>query len=414
MANITKRKDSYLIRVSCGYDIEGKKLTHSITWKPDKNMTAKQIEKELNRQAIMFEEKCRNGLVSQNPRLTFAEFVPQYLNIKKDILSPSVYAQYDRALLNIINPQIGHLRLASIKPIHIQSFIKHLAETPCTRKTINGKIIASDKLHSPATIRRYLAIIQSVLNQAVKLDLIPVNPANAEKLNIPKGITPKVEIFTKQQAAEMLTYLEKEPLQFQVLIQLAIITGARRGELVALKFSDIDFVNNKITIERAVVKLKNQPAVIKPPKDYEIRSVTVSELCIDLLKKLKAEKEHTREILGDQWKGNDWVFTRWNGDIMNVDTPTRQFTKFLSKNGLKHRKFHSLRHTSATLLLYGGINIKQVQGRLGHGDIETTNKYLHYIAEADEEAANVLQSMLITHTKTNKQDNIKVECKKQA
>ena len=411
MANITKRKDSYLIRVSCGYDVNGKKITQSMTWKPEAGMTERQIEKELNRQAVIFEEKCKNGLVSQNPRLTFAEFVPQYLNIKKDILSPSVYAQYDRSLTNIINPQIGHLKLANIKPVHIQNFIKHLAETPCTRKTINGKVIVYDKFHSPSTIRRYLAMIQSVLNQAVKLDLIPVNPANAEKLNIPKGIAPKVEIFTKQQAAEMLTYLEKEPLQFQVLIQLAIITGARRGELVALKFSDIDFTNNKITIERAVVKLKNQPAVIKPPKDYEVRTVTVSELCINLLRQLKAEKEITRAKLGDQWKGEEWVFTRWNGDIMNVDTPTRQFTKFLAKNELKHRKFHSLRHTSATLLLYGGVNIKQVQGRLGHGDIETTNKYLHYIAEADEESANILQNMLITHAKAEEREN---KYKKQA
>ena len=85
---------------------------------------------------------------------------------------------------------------------------------------------------------------------------------------------------------------------------------------------------------------------------------------------------------------------------MNPMTPTKWFEKFLAKNGLKHRKFHSLRHTSATLLLYGGASIKQVQGRLGHGDIETTNKYLHYIAEADSESANILQNMLITH-KTN-------------
>ena len=83
---------------------------------------------------------------------------------------------------------------------------------------------------------------------------------------------------------------------------------------------------------------------------------------------------------------------------MNPQTPTKWFAKFLEKNGLKHRKFHSLRHTSATLLLYGGASIRQVQGRLGHGDIATTNKYLHYIAEADSESASILQNMLITHT----------------
>lgn len=84
---------------------------------------------------------------------------------------------------------------------------------------------------------------------------------------------------------------------------------------------------------------------------------------------------------------------------MNPCTPTRQFSKFLKRNGFRHRKFHALRHTSATLLLYGGVSLKQVQGRLGHGDIETTNKYLHCLQEADEEAAGVLQSMLTVSRK---------------
>lgn len=80
---------------------------------------------------------------------------------------------------------------------------------------------------------------------------------------------------------------------------------------------------------------------------------------------------------------------------MNPQTPTKQFSKFLERHGLRHRKFHSLRHTSATLLLYAGVNIKQVQGRLGHGDIETTNKYLYVLEEADVEAAKALDIMLL-------------------
>lgn len=104
-------------------------------------------------------------------------------------------------------------------------------------------------------------------------------------------------------------------------------------------------------------------------------------------------------MLGSQWQGDEWLFTQWNGEMMNPQTPTKQFSKFLDRHGFRHRKFHSLRHTSATLLLYGGVSLKQVQGRLGHGDIETTNKHLHCLSEADEEAAGVLQSMLITQTK---------------
>ncbi len=398
MANITKRKDSYLIRVSCGYDTKGKQIFKCMTWKPLQGMTKRQIERELQKQALDFEEKCQNGLVSNNPRLTFAEFVPEYLKIVKARLSPSTYEYYKRALNNYVIPLIGHLKLTAIRPVHIQNFVNAMSNKPtAVHKDKQGNTKEQKKI-SASTVRRYLTIVQSVLNQAVKLDLIQSSPAKSEKLTIPKMQTPKIDIFTKQETAEMLTYLEKEPLQYQVLIQLAIMTGARRGELVALKFSDFDYTNNKVTIERSAYKLKGKPIQIKPPKDYETRIISINQYCLDLIEMLKAEKRKEALRLGDQWKGDEWLFTQWNGEIMNPMTPTKWFSDFLAANNLKHRKFHSLRHTSATLLLYGGINIKQVQGRLGHGDIETTNKYLHYISEADEEAVNVLQNMLITHT----------------
>lgn len=408
MPNITKRNDSYLIRVSCGYNVSGKKITRSMTWKPTQGMTAKQIEKELQKQSLQFEEKCKNGLISNDPRLTLADFVPQYLEIVKSRLSPATYNYYERALNTQILPIIGHLKLCNIKPVHVQELINSLSRKPSQKhKRKDGTYPEADKTISAATVRRYLTIIQSVLNQATKLEIIPTNPARAEKLTIPKTATPNVEIFTKQEAAEMLACLENEPLQFQVLIQIAIMTGARRGELCALKFSDVDFNTNRITIERAAIKLKGQPITTKPPKDYETRTITVAPYCIELLRELQAEKDKERERLGDKWQGGDWIFTQWNGEIMNPQTPTKWFSKFLDRNGLKHRKFHSLRHTSATLLLYGGVNIKQVQGRLGHGDIETTNKYLHYLSEADSESANVLQNMLITHKSNNADADIK-------
>ena len=192
----------------------------------------------------------------------------------------------------------------------------------------------------------------------------------------------------------MLNCLQQEDLPFQTYVQLAIITEARRGELAALKFSDFDYDNCRLTISRAAIKVSGQPIQIKPPKDYEVRTVTVSEHCIELVKMLKAQRAQERHLLGSKWAGDEWLFTQWNGEIMNPQTPTKQFDKFLKKHGLKHRKLHSLRHTSATLLLYGGINIRQVQQRLGHSEIETTQKYLHCIIEADKEAVNVLTNML--------------------
>lgn len=173
--------------------------------------------------------------------------------------------------------------------------------------------------------------MQSILKQAVKIDLISESPAKADKLTIPKITVPKIEIFTKQEAAEMLSYLEQEDIQFQVFVQLAIMTGARRGELTALKFSDFDYDNKKVTIERAAVKLKGKPTQIKAPKDYEVRTVAINQYCIDLIKLLRNEKNKKAKSLEILWHENDWLFTQDNGEIMNPQTPTKQFSKFLKK-----------------------------------------------------------------------------------
>ncbi len=405
MARIEKRKNksgeivSYRIRVYRGYGSNGDKLKpYERTYKPEPGMTTKQIEKEVNRLAVEFENECNNSLVSSDPKLTLQDFIPQYLDIVHNRLSPTTYEFYNHVIDNLITPALGHLRMKSIKPVHVQAFVQQLSSMQANK---HKKENVADQKISANTVKRYLCVLQSIFKQAVKLDIISVNPAAAEKLTLQKVVAPKIEIFTKQEAAEMLSYLEQEELQFQVLIQLAIMTGARRGELTALKFSDIDYNTNKITIERAAIKLKGKPVTTKPPKDYEVKTITVNNQCISLIKMLKEEKEEQQIRLGNQWHDGDWLFTQWNGEIMNPQTPTKQFSKFLIKNNLKHRKFHSLRHTSATLLLYGGVNIKQVQERLGHGDIETTNKYLHYLAEADEEAATVLQDMLIIKTEKN-------------
>lgn len=410
MAAITPRKNksgeiiSYTIRVYRGYDSSGKRLKpYTMTYKPESGMTPKQVEKELNRRAVQFEEKCMHGGVA-NPTMRLDEFCNQYLEIAKSTLSPLTLAFYKEQINSTIIPALGHLKLKDITAAHVQQYIQQLSEMP--KVTRAGKKSESGELLSPSTVRRRLAVLQAVLKQAVKLGLIPDTPAKAEKLTIPKIKQPKIEIFSKQEAAQMLACLEKEDLQFQTLIQLAIFMGARRGELVALKFSDVDFEQSKITIERAAVKLKGEKTIIKPPKDYEVRTVTVNQSCLELIRLLQAEKRREAQRLGTQWHNEGWLFTTWNGEIMNPQTPTKQFSKFLKRHRLQHRKFHSLRHTSATLLLYGGVNIKQVQGRLGHGDIETTNKYLHVLEEADVEAAKVLDLMLAPKQQDEKKQNV--------
>ena len=158
----------------------------------------------------------------------------------------------------------------------------------------------------------------------------------------------------------MIECLISEPIEFQCAIQLAISSGARLGEIVALKFSDFDYERCKVTFERSAYKVKSKPIGLKPPKDNDVRTVTIYPEVIELVKLLHEERQREAQELGTAWQGGDWLFTKWDGSIMHPQTPSQQFAKFLKRHDLTHHKFHSLRHTSATLLLYSRVNIRQV------------------------------------------------------
>lgn len=120
MASIRKSKNSYFIRVSCGYDINGKQIVKSMTYKPDKNLTTKQADKEAIRQATIFEEQCKNGIIGTHRNIKLAEFCTMYLDIKRDVLAPRTWHDYNKTIDNLIIPLLGHMKMSDIKPSHIQ------------------------------------------------------------------------------------------------------------------------------------------------------------------------------------------------------------------------------------------------------------------------------------------------------
>ena len=389
MASIEKRGDTYRIRVSCGYDTSGNQVMKRTTWKPAPNMTERQIEKELNRFVVNFEDEVKNGnYIVANIKL--ADFCNQYLEIANNILAPTTKELYIKIIDKIIKPSLGHMKLKDIKPIHVQQFIQMLSGEGVR---IDKK---GDKL-SPATVKRYLTVLKSIMAQAYKLGLISQNPTDTAKLYIPEVIEPDVEIFTKEETAQMLSCLDSEPLMFQVLIHLAITTGCRRGELVALKWENINLTNNTIIIRQSNYKLKGEDIKSKNPKTKSsVRDIIIPAYLTELLKQYYSEQEQQKFMLGDKWKNEDWLFIQWDGSAMHPHTPTRQFDKFLKRNNIPHRKFHALRHTSATLLLSSGTNIKTVASRLGHTQLSTTNRYVHALRDADEAAAQTFESLVNT------------------
>lgn len=393
MATIEKRGNTYRITACCGYDINGKQIRRRMTYKPDPNMTAKQIEKEVQRQAVLFEEQCNNGTVAADGRMKLADFVPIYLENAKHRLSPVVYEKYSRMLDICIIPMLGHMKLKDIKPIHIQKFVNALEERETHIDGTGGKL-------SSSTVRRYYTMVQSVLHSAYKLGLIGVNPADSDRITLPKIEEQTTEIFTDDELAKLLNCLEGEPLQYKLLIHLALNTGCRRGELVGLKWGDIDYNTGILTVSRSNYKLTGDTEIkSKTTKTGKSRAIMLPPYCTTMLRRFRAEQAQTQLSLGDRWQGDNWIFTQADGKPMYPTTPTQWFSKFLKRNGLEHKKFHALRHTSATLLLSNGTNIKNVASRLGHAQLKTTNRYVHAVEQAEKEAANTFETLLNTNRK---------------
>ena len=355
----------------------------------------------MERQKVLFERTVSSGEYFNESRMRLSDFFPKYLEIEKGKLAPTTYTAYSRIINNYIVPALGHLRLKDIKPLHVQLFVRNLSDDnlcKATRreKTKSGEsvLVTHTKKFSSATIRRYYVVLQSILHSACKLGLVPSNPADDEKIELPPLEPSKTEIFTKDEAADMLNCLSAEPLMWQCLINLAIVSGCRRGELVALQWSDIDFDGCTVSISKSVYQLKGQPVSIKQPKTAgSVRIIAIPQFIVDMLKDYEMEQRETRLKCGDQWQGGNWVFVQWNGAVMYPSSPSQWFSRFLKRHNLPHKKFHALRHTSATLLLTSGSDIKEVSSRLGHSQLSTTNRYLHTVAEADKEAAQAFADM---------------------
>lgn len=425
MAYIKERgNNNYFVRVSYGMLDNGRPFQKSRLYRPSKvNLPESKVRKELDAFVKALEEECRIEFQSKHqqkayedaveeetfqddskeeskavsqPVLTpvsksttplFSDFCGIYLTAKKGNISSTTYLLYETAIQRILIPKLGHLHLDEIKPFHVQELINFLA-TPSGRVDKKGEKLA------PATIRRYLTILQSIMTMAWKQENIQSNPADTRRLEIAKIVTPEVEAFSNEEIAEILKMAQLEPIHIHAVIATAIYTGARRGEIAGLKWEDVDFEKRTMYIRRSVVKLAQQEPEIKLPKTISsIRQMAIPQALCDILRELKKEQDRKKVLLGEKWHEEGFLFTDWCGHVMHPHTPTKQFDKFLKKYGFRHLKFHGLRHSSATYLLSNGCDIKTVSKRLGHTSIDTTNIYVHALAKTDKAAADCFDTI---------------------
>ena len=294
MANIRKRGNTYQIRVSCGYNSDGEQVMQTMSWRPPVGMTEKQAEKEVQKQAILFEERCLKGQVTAN--IKFEDFAEQWF---EEYAKPNLRnTSYERMkqLRTRVYPAIGHLRLDKITGRHIQKFINDLA--------LNGKSLKNGKPLSRKTAVHHLSFISDVFSYAVKMEMLSDNPC--KNVTVPKGEKKEKEIYSLEEIEQLFGLLEDAPLKFRTFFTLAIYSGFRRGEMLGLEWKDIDWANSVISVRRTSNYTAEKGIYTDTTKTKKSqRSLKFPTEVMDLLRAFKAEQDEEHARVGDKWQECD-------------------------------------------------------------------------------------------------------------
>lgn len=406
---------SYILRVFVGRDDNGKQIKESKKWTPEKKYTEKQLEKELNRQLTLFEDEVKCKYVNCNYHgITVEEFSKLWIeNFVATNLKKSTLASYNGKLKRI-NRVLGKRKLQEVTPLMVSSFLADLKK-PGSREDdahLSKEKRAANKNRglSDKTVKNYYGVFSSMFNTAKMWDAIDKNPMDGVKT--PKVQRKKVKALKLEEVERLFVCLEKAPLQYQLFIKLGIFSGCRKGEMLGLKWTDIDFEHQLIRIEDNLLYAYGEGTYEDTPKSESSKKVIkLSKVILDLFQALKDEQQIIKDKLGDQYIDKNYVFTTWNGNYMHPATPYKWFRYFQEKNGLPHTSIHQLRHTTATtLIMEAHANVAEVSARLGHSDTSTTtNIYVSYFQEADARLSDTLDDIFTFDNKKEDEENNKDE-----
>lgn len=375
MATYTKRGNSYRIRASVGYTPEGKQVMRSKTWTPSPGMTLKQVEKELNRQMVLFDEECR-GIAAMDGHVKFQAFTEQwFVEYVDPALGKRTRHNY-RQMAPRIYQAIGHLYLDKITPRQLQKFINEMKLSPKSKKN-------------------HLSLISSVFTYAMKMGMVQVNPCRA--ITLPPLETGKERVcYTLEEAQQFLDALADAPLKWQTFFSLALFGGFRREELCGFEFEDFDMVEHTVSVRRASLYTAKDGIFTAPTKTTKSRRTLKLPVWIfDLVKRLRAEQTMQRLAVGDQWHECGRLFTKPDGSPIHPEQPYKWLKRFCADRGLPFYGIHQFRHLNASLLIFNGEDVRSVSAALGHSQTSTTlNIYAHTFETAQARACDALADAL--------------------
>jgi len=316
------------------------------------------------------------------------DFLKDWLSTKRDISSNSK-TTYQNYLDAYILPILGEARLQKVEQAHIERLISELAASGGNKK----------KGLSPATLRKVKFMLKQAFEHAIERELIIRNPTN--KVKLPKVIKPTIKPLTKDDISKVLKSADGTPMYIAILLDIS--TGLRRGELLALRWQDIDLETGIANIYRQLIPIAGGVEILDNLKtEKSTRQIGIPDKVVMQLKVWKAQQEAHRLSFDttdtkyfDKDIDNDLIVRQTNGKHYHPRNFAKNFNSILKAAGLEVRKIHDMRHTFATQLLTAGFYINEVQQGLGHADAKTTlQNYGHILPGRQKELANKMNDIL--------------------
>ena len=380
--HLQEKNDFYYIVLSYK-DAAGKRKTK---WEA----TGLSVKRNKKKAEALLLERRRNFMVPTAPAeirldddILFSDFMLKWLEVTKSTIQITTYASYQGMVERVIVPYFRkrNIKLVDLKATDLQDFYTKQLE----------RVKANSVIH-------YHANIHKALKYAVKIDLIPTNPA--DKVERPKKNEFKGSYYSADEIHALTEVAEGTKLEIPVL--LASFYGLRRSEALGLKWDAIDFERDTITIKHIVTnaKIDGKCEIVcadRAKTKSSLRSLPLVSNIREKLLALREQQKENRRVCGNCYskKYDGYVFVDAMGNIFNPRSVTANFSKLLEQNGLRHIRFHDLRHSCASLLLANDVPLKQIQEWLGHSDIGTTaNIYSHLDYKSKITSAQAMETGL--------------------
>lgn len=320
----------------------------------------------------------------ENGDIYFSDFMLEWLEKIKNTVSPTTFYGYQRVVKNDICPYFEErkIKLYDLKPYHIQDFYTY-------KMQVTGV--------SANTVHHYHANIHKALKFAVQMERLNTNPS--DKVELPKKQKHIADYYTKEELQSFVKKVKGHPLE--TVIMLAAWFGLRRGEIIGIKWSSIDFSSKVISVT-GTIKDRGSPTgkiselyyVPTAKNSSSIRSFPLSDAMVEYFKRVQSQQQERKKSDNYNHKWDEFVCVFDDGDLISLDYVSHNFKKLCKSCGMKPIKLHEMRHSNISVLLESGATIKELQEWAGHSSYATTaNIYSHLLTDSKTKLTAAIDSI---------------------